>query len=624
MNSKRKDKDSGPAPEKGKENPPDIFGKGTTEEGEGENEKRKRLTDTEFAQAVADYLMTRHHYITRATAVPDPRYIWVADDDYVYRPAAELFKDAMEAMTSIVDGTDAEALDYMPRDVDFPDPKSATAREVQFQIIGMTAVDRDFFDENPEHIPVNNGVLEFFETKKHVKEVIRDRLDEAIVKTKDPAVKSRAEYLSFQFVPEWDLKIGRKWSPHLEEMPEVTVEDVKERGAKIFIQKIPVDYDPEADCPAFKKFLEDVVPDTRDRMTVQEMFGALLWRAPVGKAFVLIGEGANGKSTLLSVMEDFLGKRNTTAHSLQDISKNKFALSDLVGKLADFGAELPSSRLENSDVFKSLVTGDPLPAEKKYEMPFPFRNYAKLIFATNQMPSFADVSSAFYRRWVIINFPNRFMAPELVEAEKKRMRNEGQSEEEIERQTANLKVADPFIKQKITTPQELSGILNWALAGLKRLIDHGFKFTSETIPEETGEEMQKMIDPVKSFLDDEVEITNNMDDYVLKESLYNRYTAYCRQKKLWAVTNVTFFKRLRMIINYSETQLRTAGNKRVVLGLKFLSEDGDTENRLVRRQGGWAEEGREGKEKRRPPPLSLFCFFRCNGFATGYPLQPVA
>ena len=578
MNSKRKDKDSGPA----SENLPDIFGKGTTEEG-SEKEKRKRLTDAEFAQAVADFLMTRHHYITRATAVPDPRYIWVAGYDYVYRPAVELFKDAMEAMTNIIDGTDPEALEYMPRDVDFPDPKSATAREVQFQIIGKTAVDENFFDENPEHIPVKNGLLEFFETKRHVKEVIRDRLDEAIVKTKDPAVKSKAEYLSFQFVPEWDLKVGEKWSPHLEEMPEVTVEDVKERGAKIFIQKIPVDFDPEADCPSFKKFLEDVVPDTRDRMTLQEMFGALLWRAPVGKAFVLIGEGANGKSTLLAVIDKFLGRENWTTHSLQDISKNKFALADLVGKLVNFGAELPSSRLENSDVFKSLVTGDPLPAEKKYEMPFPFRNYAKLIFATNQMPSFADVSSAFYRRWVIINFPNRFMAPELVEAVKQRMRDEGQSEEEIERQTANLKVADPFIIKKITTPQELSGILNWALAGLKRLIDHGFKFTSETIPEETGEEMQKMIDPVKSFLDDEVEVTNNMDDYVLKESLYNRYAAYCRRKKLPAVTNVTFFKRVRMIINYSESQLRTAGNKRVILGLKFLSEDGDSGNTLVRR-----------------------------------------
>jgi len=587
MSKGGKDKHSGSASgkenKKGKkENPPDIFGKGTTEEeggGEEENEKRKRLTDTEFAQAVADYLMTRHHYITRATAVPDPRYIWVADDDYVYRPAAELFKDAMEAMTNIVDGTDPEALDYMPRDVDFPDPKSATAREVQYQIIGRTAVDRDFFDDNPEHIPVNNGVLEFFETKKHVKEVIRDRLDEAIVKTKDPAVKSRAEYLSFQFVPEWDLRVGEKWSPHLEEMPEVTVEDVR-HGAKIFIQKIPVDFDPEADCPSFKKFLEDIVPDTRDRMTLQEMFGALLWRAPVGKAFVLIGEGANGKSTLLAVMEEFLGKRNTTAHSLQDISSNKFALSDLVGKLADFGAELPSSRLENSAVFKSLVTGDPLPAEKKYEMPFPFRNYAKLIFATNQMPSFADVSSAFYRRWVIINFPNRFMAPELVETVKQKMRDEGQSEEEIERQTANLKVADPFIIKKITTPQELSGILNWALLGLKRLIDHGFKFTSETIPEETGEEMQKMIDPVKSFLDDEVEVTNDMGDYTLKEALYNKYAAYCRRKKLWAVSNVTFFKRLRMLINYSEAQPKGLGGKRVILGLRLLdaNEKSEEEN----------------------------------------------
>jgi len=545
-----------------------------------EENRKHKASDAEFASWIANYLMDHHSYITRASNDPERSAIYVMYPDKLYRPDYMLYSDAMRTMEGIVERTDPEALDFMPRDVDFPEPKPGIAKNVVLIIKGMTAVEGDFFDENPEHIPVNNGILEFFDTKRSVIKTIREREEEALIKAKDPKVKERAQKIYFE-IPDWDLKVKKRWNPHLEPISEVTIEDVK-RGAKVFGSKIPVDYDPTADCPAFKKFLEEVLPDKGDRMAIQELFGSLLWRASVGKAFVLIGEGANGKSTLLKVMETFLDKENIATRSLQDISRNRFAVADLVGKLANFGYELPSSRLENSDVFKSLVTGDSLPAEKKFEHPFPFHNYAKLIFATNQMPSFADTTTAFYRRWVIINFPNRFLPAELIEEAKQRLReaNPTATEEEIEEQTKNLKVADPFILEKITTPQELSGVLNWALEGLRRLLNNKFKFTSENIPEETGEEMERMVDPIKAFLNDETEITNGSEDYVAKDDLYNAYTAYCRRKKLPMVGYNTFFKRLRMVFNYSEFQPRTLGRKRAVMGIK-LNEGEEEQNSLT-------------------------------------------
>jgi putative DNA primase/helicase len=153
---------------------------------------------------------------------------------------------------------------------------------------------------------------------------------------------------------------------------------------------------------------------------------------------MLIGEGSNGKSTLLAVLRFLLSNQNVKAISLQDLCMDKFASADLYQMFANIASETPSKRIDESDVFKSLTEGVTLiRAQKKYGQPFHFVNYAKLIFCANKVPPYKDKDYAYYRRWILILFNVRFGNDALPK--------------------------DENILEKITTPEEMSGLLNWSL-----------------------------------------------------------------------------------------------------------------------------------------------------------------
>ena len=101
-------------------------------------------------------------------------------------------------------------------------------------------------------------------------------------------------------------------------------------------------------------------------------------------------------------------KTNVSHIALQDLEDNRFRVAELYGKLANIFADLPSRRLYSSSMLKTLVSGDPITAERKHERPFVFRNVAKLIFSANAIPGTSDRSHAFYRRWMIVPFEHTF------------------------------------------------------------------------------------------------------------------------------------------------------------------------------------------------------------------------
>ncbi|MFY9796586.1 MAG: DUF5906 domain-containing protein [Candidatus Nitrosopolaris sp.] len=109
--------------------------------------------------------------------------------------------------------------------------------------------------------------------------------------------------------------------------------------------------------------------------------------------------------------------------------------------------EKKNDKLTNTGPFKMLVAGDPMKAEKKHSQPFDFENYAKLFFSANEIPQPEDKTYAYFRRWMIFFFENVF---------------EGDDN-------------DPNLIDKLTTQEEMSGLLNLALISLKQLIkDNGF------------------------------------------------------------------------------------------------------------------------------------------------------
>src|SRR5262249_13715351 len=150
--------------------------------------------------------------------------------------------------------------------------------------------------------------------------------------------------------------------------------------------------------------------------------------------------------------------------------------------------------------FKTLVSGDTIRAQRKYGQPFSFRNRAKLIFSTNKIPESNDKSYAYYRRWVILCFD------EVYEGTLK----------------------DPNLIDKLTTKEELSGLLNLALIGLRQLRrDGGFKDVSV---ERVKKEYDSRANTVKAFLDEKCVVDPGAAEYVtLTTNAYAEYITFCKE-----------------------------------------------------------------------------------------------
>ena len=259
-----------------------------------------------------------------------------------------------------------------------------------------------------------------------------------------------------------------------------------------FLSQIPVIYDPEVECPVIDQFLSEIIaPD--DIRVIFEIIGYCLYRSyPIQKAIMFIGEGSNGKSTLAKLIKIFLGSDNCAAHALQDFENFRFATADLYQKNANIFADIPATAVRGTGVFKMLTGGDPIRAEKKFKSSFIFDNYAKLIFSANRVPATNDDTNAFFRRWVLINFPNTF-----------------------ERETD-----DTNKLSKITTGKELSGLFNKAVKALETILKEGAFSISKTTDDIRDDYVRKS-DPVAAFTMDCIEADSEL--WVGKDEIYRKF-----------------------------------------------------------------------------------------------------
>ena len=268
-----------------------------------------------------------------------------------------------------------------------------------------------------------------------------------------------------------------------------------------FINEIPVDFNISADCPKIKKFFQEV-EYKEDIPVTQEFIGYCLHRRyHIHKACMFIGGGKNGKSTALRLLIAFLGIYNVLSKELQNIVYDRFATASLYGKLANIAADITDKALKQTGKFKALTGQDLVNAEKKFKSDFDFYNYAKFIFSTNFLPKTDDESYAYYRRWILISFPNTF---------------EGDA-------------CDENLIDELTTPDELSGLFNWAVEGLHRLLEAGDFSYGKTV-EEVMEQYKKLSDPVYAYV--QKFLTCEMGKSVTKDELYSRYAEWSKENKL--------------------------------------------------------------------------------------------
>jgi putative DNA primase/helicase len=282
--------------------------------------------------------------------------------------------------------------------------------------------------------------------------------------------------------------------------------------------QLPFEYNPQAKSPIFEAYLNRVLPDRERQKVLAEYLGYVFIKHGSNalkeeKALVLYGSGANGKSVFFEIVNSLLGVDNVSTYSLQSLTnENGYFRAKLANKLVNYASEI-NGNLEAS-IFKQLVSGEPVEARLPYGQPFILKQYAKLIFNCNELPKDVEHTNAYFRRFLIIPFDVTIPPQEQ----------------------------DKQLHSKIIE-KELSGVFNWVLQGLNRLLEQKH-FSKCEAAQRAVEQYRIESDSVQMFLTEyeyKVSVANEMP---LKE-VFSEYKNYCIDSGFKACSIKTLAERLR-------------------------------------------------------------------------------
>ena len=278
--------------------------------------------------------------------------------------------------------------------------------------------------------------------------------------------------------------------------------------------QLPYEYDSAATCPMFRRFLDEVTPGDI-QLVVQEFIGCCLdIGLKLEKALICVGTGSNGKSVFFEVITYVLGEDNVTNFNINSLCEDKSSTRILIeNKLLNYSSDF-NGKIWSNGIFKQLVSGEPVEAKRLYSDPEIIRNYARLAFNTNAMPSSSDTSAGFRRRLLPVYFDVK-ISPDK---------------------------ADPMLAKKLKT--EAPGILNWAIEGLKRYVANGYKLSKSKILEAKENEYLEETESVYMFLDQYNYIPSDTMKKKLSD-LHEEYKRFCDAKDLKAEGKSEFKSRLR-------------------------------------------------------------------------------
>ena len=300
-------------------------------------------------------------------------------------------------------------------------------------------------------------------------------------------------------------------------------------------------FDPNQEAPGrFVAFLARVLPDAAVRSRVQEYIGyTLLADARYQRAQFWLGEGANGKGVLANIVQALHGR--VAAMSLDQLTG--FHLSVLVGASLVYVDEVPRKPIDEQRL-KSMIAGERIAVDRKYRDPVSVHVRGKWLVLGNQLPSIADHSIGFWRRWDIVPF-----SVTIPESER-----------------------EPLLAQTIIR-DELSGVLSWALEGLQRLQRRGgFEVGMPQAMTVMLHEAKADTNSVIAWLDDlGIGLQPNCD--TPKDHVFENYRRWCATNAMREVNVVQFWKRMNEHFKLlDETRVRVDGVQRRVcnIGLDCL------------------------------------------------------
>lgn len=267
------------------------------------------------------------------------------------------------------------------------------------------------------------------------------------------------------------------------------------------LDTIYVNQEYKADCPVSNRvetFLTFLTGgDTAKRQLLLELIGYnFVKRNMFHVAFILYGDGRNGKSTFLQLIVNLIGAKNTSFVDMSDISDSEFKSIELYQKLSNIADDMSFRTIKETTILKKLISGDTILANRKYKDPVTFKNFATMIFSTNKLPLSSDKSFGFFRRLVLIDFERLIEKP------------------------------DPYFLDRFEDV-DYQYLLSESLAAISEAIKRK-GFTRYAKSEQVLNDYEKSMSNVTSFVEDEGIDDCNIDKRSVN-GLYQAYDMYCNQ-----------------------------------------------------------------------------------------------
>jgi len=294
--------------------------------------------------------------------------------------------------------------------------------------------------------------------------------------------------------------------------------------------------------PNMDRIFEEWVGKDHVKTLYEILAYCLLPDYPIHRLFCFIGSGLNGKSCFLRLLRNFIGEDNVCATELDVLISSRFEITRLHKKLACQMGETNFSEINKTSIIKKLTGQDLIGFEYKNKNPFDDINYAKILLATNNLPTTTDKTLGFYRRWCIIDFPNQF-------SEKKDILTEIPLEEYESLTVKSLGILHDLLQEK--------------------------QFTNEGTIEERQKKYEDKSDPLEKFMK---EFTlDEPNAHILKWEFAKRLEDWCKENRFRHLADNTIGKKMkekgyedgRVFTDWFENGITTKKQIRAWLGLKW-------------------------------------------------------
>lgn len=329
--------------------------------------------------------------------------------------------------------------------------------------------------------------------------------------------------------------------------------------------RLRYEYDPKAECPKWRAFLEKNLEGDQERMSLlQEWFGYCLMPDTSRQRFLMLeGEGANGKSVVCAALTALLGEANVSNVPLEKFD-DRFSLTRTLGKLANIASEIGEIDKAAEGYLKSFTGGDRMQFERKGIDPIEATPTARLVFATNNHPRFVDRSEGIWRRMLLIPFRVTISDAERVPG--------------MDR--AGFWVASG----------ELAGMFNWAREGLRRLESQG-RFTTPSVSKEALDDYRTECNPARSFLQEHYEASTDPTKSAAVQTVYELYRAWCGKDGYQPLCERVFGREVKRVFNVERKRASSGRRQYTYGGIKAKPQVLDLQIWVTARQAAAGNRG---------------------------------